>query len=89
MTAAAQQTWGETVVARPAHHLTVLPTPHPLPTVDEVRTWPGVWDVQDRFTGWIVYPDPSQMAEHAVESARKLAEVTGRSVVIERMVIAP
>lgn len=87
MTAAVRETWGETVADRPVHHLTVLTTPPPVPTVDEVRTWPGVWDVQDRFTGWIVYPDPAQLAEDAIASARKLAEVTGRRVVVERMVI--
>jgi hypothetical protein len=58
-------------------------------TVEEVMTWPGVWSATSRFTGWAIQADPAQRAEDTIASSRKLAEVTGRSVVIERMVIYP
>ena len=87
MTAAVQETWDETVAGHPAHHLTVLTSPPPEPTVDEVRAWPGVWDATRTFAGWILYADSAQPAEDTVASARKLGEATGRTVLIQGMVI--
>jgi len=90
MTAAVQEPRRETVTALPVQpHLVLATMPPPVPTVDEVRTWPGVWSAQERFTGWVVYPDPAQRPEDTLASARKLAEVTGRSVTVERVVIRP
>ena len=54
----------------------------------EVSTWPGVWAVTRTYAGWIVYADPNA-PETAVAAARKLANTTGRTVVVQHITLHP
>ena len=57
--------------------------------VEEVQSWPGVWAATRTFAGWVLQADPAAPAEDTIGSARKVAERTGCSVVVEGLVIRP
>ena len=60
----------------------------PEPTVAEIQTWPGVWNVTRTLAGWLLYARP-EAPEDAVGSARKLADTTGRTVTVQGLVVHP
>lgn len=66
----------------------LIAVPDAPPTVAEVRQWPGVWAVESLFIGWVIHPD-SNHPEDAIASARKLARMTGMSVSVRAMTVAP